>query len=136
VTKAINESTLYGRLARGWPREKALSTPPRPNRIVTVKGKRQTVAQWARELGLAPNSIYSRLRRGWTEKEAVTVPLDNRCKARVLIVRGRAKTLKEWSRRTGIPAAAILRRLYAGWTPKDAISVPINMQFRNGRAKP
>ena len=135
MTKAVNASTVHGRMSRGWSREAALSTPPRPNRIVTVNGKRQNMTAWARELGLAPNSIYSRLRRGWTEEQAVTVPFDKRCKARVLTVRGRTRTLKEWEKRTGIPKAAILRRLYAGWSPQDAIGTPINERFRNGRAK-
>ena len=134
MTQAIAHSTLYGRLSRGWPREKALSTPPRPNRYITANGKRQTLAAWARALGVPAATIYSRLTRGWTEEQAVTCPHDKRNAPRLLTVRGHTKRLKEWERLRGIPKAAILRRLYNGWSPSAAISTPINMQYRNGRS--
>jgi hypothetical protein len=43
----------------------------RRNRWIEVKGKRQTITQWARQLGIDPSTIRTRLKKGWTESEAV-----------------------------------------------------------------
>jgi hypothetical protein len=44
----------------------------RRNRRVTHDGRTQTVAQWARELGVQPEAIGRRLRRGWSVERAFT----------------------------------------------------------------
>jgi hypothetical protein len=40
-------------------------------RILTYRGKRKTVAEWARTLGLDPHRVYERLHRGASTKEAL-----------------------------------------------------------------
>lgn len=46
----------------------------RNNRIITIGDRSQTMAQWAREIGVTPQFISGRIRKGWTEQDAVTVP--------------------------------------------------------------
>lgn len=44
----------------------------RNNRFIELFGRRQTLAEWAREYGVDHTLIISRLSRGWTELAAVT----------------------------------------------------------------
>jgi hypothetical protein len=47
----------------------------RSSRLVEAHGKRQTVAQWARETGIREFTIRYRLNQGWSPDDAVTVPV-------------------------------------------------------------
>jgi hypothetical protein len=47
----------------------------RPKRLITVKGKTKSIAQWARETGISGPTIRARLDLfGWSEADAVSVP--------------------------------------------------------------
>lgn len=47
----------------------------RPRRVLTVKGKTKTVAEWARESGISKQTIKARIDKfGWSAAEAVSVP--------------------------------------------------------------
>lgn len=48
----------------------------RKNRFLTSNGKTMTIANWARELKVKPNSIVSRLRKGWSDSDAVSKNID------------------------------------------------------------
>lgn len=52
----------------------------RANRFLELNGKRQAVAQWAREIGLHPNTIRSRLRYGWPVERVLDPHVDVRCR--------------------------------------------------------
>ena len=41
------------------------------SKLVTFNGRTQTVATWARELGVDPNVIRYRLRAGWPVEKAL-----------------------------------------------------------------
>lgn len=43
-------------------------------RMLTANGKTQTIAAWARELGMDPMAIKNRLRRGWSVERTLTTP--------------------------------------------------------------
>ena len=43
----------------------------RNNVRLTLEGKTQSVAAWARERGIAEDTIRYRLKRGWSHDEAV-----------------------------------------------------------------
>lgn len=44
----------------------------RNSRTLTLNGRTQTVADWAREIGVNPFTIYSRLDMGWSVDRALT----------------------------------------------------------------
>lgn len=72
----IRKGLLRTRLVvLGWDVAKALETPvgaPRKNsRFVTARGRTQTIAQWARELGMNRCVIRARLERGCSAEEAL-----------------------------------------------------------------
>jgi hypothetical protein len=44
----------------------------RGNVVLKFDGKRQTVVEWANEVGLSPSTLYSRIRLGWSAQKALT----------------------------------------------------------------
>lgn len=57
-----------------WATRKEQANNMRTNRLVTMRGKTQTVRQWCDELGADSNLVYQRLFRGWGEKRAILEP--------------------------------------------------------------
>ena len=45
------------------------------NRMITVNGITDTMANWSRKSGIPYSTMQERLKRGWSEEEAVTIPL-------------------------------------------------------------
>ena len=45
------------------------------NRFITYDGKKQTIAQWARELNVNYRVLYARIRRGWDVKKSIETPI-------------------------------------------------------------
>lgn len=45
------------------------------NRIIEYGGRKQTVAQWAREIGVHPQRLLTRLQRGWSESDTLIRPV-------------------------------------------------------------
>jgi hypothetical protein len=48
------------------------------NRCLEFGGKKQTVAQWARELGASRAALRYRLEAGWTVEETLTMKVDHK----------------------------------------------------------
>ena len=46
--------------------------PEHFSRMLSHKGKRQSVTSWANEIGTPRNTIYTRLHRGWSLERALT----------------------------------------------------------------
>jgi len=92
LTQEIAEQTgvpselLWNRLARGWSAERAVTTKKlrgieipyrKTDNVLEHNGKKQCIAAWSRELGLAEQTIGDRLRRGWPLSK-VFLPADKR----------------------------------------------------------
>lgn len=54
----------------------------RTNVILEFQGKRQTLSEWAKELGRKKSAIAARLRRGWSACDALTKPMEGKFRAR------------------------------------------------------
>ena len=49
----------------------------RNNRIMTLNGRSQTMKEWARELGINPQTLSNRVnRQKWSDEKALTTPID------------------------------------------------------------
>ena len=72
-TAARPARDAYRQWAAGWP-EELNEQPPKPRTVVllTWKGVTQSVAAWARELGIGALSLRWRLSRGWSVERALT----------------------------------------------------------------
>ena len=72
----ISETSILGRLARGWTEEEAVTRPLRQKpRYITVRGRTLTLSEWARKSGLKVSTIHRRLKDGWSPADAVKRPL-------------------------------------------------------------
>lgn len=90
------------------------------NRFLTVDGKRQTVAQWAAELGVAYTLLSSRVQDGWSDEDVVKTPTGPSGPRQELTHDNVTRSLKEWAKITGISYYTLRFRLRAGW-PSHAV---------------
>lgn len=75
----INPKTLVARISDGWSAEDALTIPVSRNNklgsMVEFRGRRDTIANFAREIGLDPMVVGARIRRnGWSVEKSLTTP--------------------------------------------------------------
>lgn len=54
---------------------RARTNPTRKKRFVEYNGKTQSIAQWAKELGMKRRTLASRLERGWEIERAFNTPV-------------------------------------------------------------
>ena len=47
----------------------------RQNKLLSYKGKIQTISQWAREIGMKEETLRTRLNLGWDVEKALTTPI-------------------------------------------------------------
>jgi hypothetical protein len=50
----------------------------RTSRLIEYRGRTQTAAAWARELGILYNTVLERLKRGWPAARSLSEPIDVR----------------------------------------------------------
>lgn len=73
----LDYSSVYGRMKRGWSPWDIANQPKitdgtrTTNRLLTVRGKTQSLTEWARQAGLSVQTIASRLESGWSANDAV-----------------------------------------------------------------
>lgn len=89
---------------------------------LTLDGTERTVRDWAKSIGMEPNTLLYRLNTGLDLQEALTKPILKMNKAhkngiRLLTVKGETMTIDQWSKRSGTPASTINSRIRAGWAP-------------------
>jgi len=83
----------------------------RLNRLITYRGKMQTMAQWAEELGLSKSTISYRINKlGWSPDKALTVKPENR-ETRMFTAKGITLSILGWSKRSGISRDIICNRI-------------------------
>lgn len=104
-----------------WSTHQANTNNTRRNVWLEWDGRRQTVAQWARELGIDADRIHFRLAEGWSIERALTEPLKNNV---YVEYEGRRQTIAEWSRETGIDRSLLSRRVRQGKSPEEILAPP------------
>lgn len=67
-------------------------------RLVSINGKTQSHASWARENGLSTGQIASRIKAGWSEIEAITTPSIKAQKIHKYVPQGYTKLKTGWFR--------------------------------------
>lgn len=58
-----------------WATQRDQMNNRRANRFIELNGKRQTLAQWLREVGMTNERFFDRTKRGWSEERALTTPV-------------------------------------------------------------
>lgn len=71
----IDGSKGYSKENCRWISHKLNLNNKRTNRFIEHDGRRQTVTQWATELGVNPRTLHNRISRGWSIERAFTEPV-------------------------------------------------------------
>ena len=83
----------------------------RTNRFVEMDGRRQTVAQWAREYRVDAAVVHARIKLGWPFLEALTTPLRER---QEIVYQGEKKSIVDLARQYDLPVNTTKYRLANG----------------------
>lgn len=87
----------------------------RTNRLITHEGKTQTLAQWARETGIAYHVLKHRLNQGWQPPKLFTKDnLRGKTVKHLVEHEGEILTLNQASERSGIPMQTLYWRMRVG----------------------
>ena len=70
----INNDDSYSPCNCRWVDRLTQNNNTRKNVFLTFSGKKLTVSQWARELGVNVSLLRCRLKRGWTVEDTLSVP--------------------------------------------------------------
>lgn len=84
--------------------------------FISYGGKRQPLADWARELGVPHSTLYGRMRAGMSDEEIINGP-----KKLTIEVDGVSRSVHEWAKVANVPASTIYGRLREGVDGREAI---------------
>lgn len=91
----------------------------RDRKLYRARGKSQTVAAWAEEVGLPFHVLQMRLTTmGWPVERAISTPVAT---APVYKAFGEEKTLSQWAESFGVGRRLIEKRLSLGWGLERAL---------------
>lgn len=147
----LNRQAVYARIRlRGWTVEQALELDPKPNKkkltgkLMTLDGKTNNLAGWARSIGVSSKVLATRLKNGLNLEEALSIrkkaPVStyNRKRRRaggaprrLLMARGEALCATEWGKRVNLHPEVITSRIKRGWGVEQAIFTPPNGKPRH-----
>lgn len=90
--------------------------------MIEHDGKSQSIAAWAKELGMPVPTLRARLRNGWTIEQALSK--ESAGKGENLIeFNGKSQNLSAWAKELNIPRPTLAARLYRlGWAPEKAFT--------------
>lgn len=103
--------------------------------FIECRGRRQTVTQWAREVGMKPATLRVRIRAGWPAEEAIFAPLGCRppkpsyqAPLALLTYEGKTMPVRDWAKEYHLNQELLLERLRKGWTAERALTTPLGKQ--------
>lgn len=105
-----------------WATCKQQSNNQTTNKIITYKGKKQTLSQWCDELGLRYSVINQRLFWGWDIERAFTQKIG---RTNYYEYKGELLSVKQIAERTGINKKVIWERIHSGWKIEKVIEQPV-----------
>ena len=112
-----------------WASEEEQVNNKQSTRYLTFKGRKQSVAQWAKECGIPRDSIIVRIELGWNIKDALTVPTqvgrNQFGNGLPVTFNGITMTWTEWSKKLNIAYATLKKRIENGWTLERVLTQPL-----------
>jgi hypothetical protein len=141
VITGISRAVIRGRVyTYGWTDEQALSVPvgvlKGGPKLVTWRGKTQSLKAWAEYAGIAPRTLTTRIKHGWSFGQAITRPKHQGKAANDPVVKfkGKSKKLSVWCGLYAIRKKLVEARVRSlGWTFAKAITAPVGIERKNSR---
>ena len=120
----------------------------RATRLYTFNNKTMCISDWAKEIGLTPQSLQKRLNKGWPLELALSPEKRDgdpskrviwndhptkgkkirRATSKYITVDGVTKTYSEWELEKGLSKGLISKRLSQGCTPYEAVMNTVKKQ--------
>lgn len=117
----------------------------RATRLYTFNGKTLCIADWAKEIGITPQSLQKRLNKGWPLELALSpekrdsdpskrvIKTEPASKGKTvrnknnkfITIGGATKTYSEWEKEKGLSKGLISKRLQQGCSDYDAVMRPL-----------
>jgi len=100
----------------------------RSNVFIFYNNREQTLANWARELGIGTDTLWLRLYKyGMTPEQAL---VGKRLSPPIVFLKfnGRSMPIREWSNEIGIKISTIKTRRQLGWSDEKIITTPVYKQ--------
>lgn len=95
-----------------WATREEQANNKRNNVLITHKEKTQTVAQWAKDLGVNHGMIRHRLKAGISPKDALLQPTKTRRKTLLITYQGKTQTINQWAIELEISRHTIASRFH------------------------
>ena len=105
-----------------WATKSQQARNTRFNRLLTARGKTQTLEEWAIETGLPKSTLFNRIRRGWPDDKVVGTPAQHKAPDHTLFPVGGYRRCVE----LGVNHQTVASRLRRGWTFERAITAPVD----------
>lgn len=102
-----------------WATKVEQANNKRSNRVLEFNGRKLTVSEWARELGVQASALHRRLGNGWSVEDTLSRPL-----GRMISFNGRTQSLQDWAKEIGVSTATIHGRRKRGWPLDKVLSAP------------
>ena len=71
----IDNNAGYEKSNCRWATQREQMNNRRVNRFIELNGRRQTLAQWLREVGMTNERFHDRVKTGWSVERALTTPV-------------------------------------------------------------
>lgn len=115
----INSNGDYEPSNCRWITMKAQSNNRRSNRLITYKGKTQTLQQWSEEYGFNYDTIIHRLHLGWSVERAIETKNDSR--AHLITYKNKTQSLTDWCKELNLNYNRVKQRINScGWSVEKA----------------
>lgn len=100
----------------------ATSKVGRKGTPIDYQGRSQSLAEWARELGINYSTLYGRIHRNHWPLALAFLP-ENRPLRQTY--RGESRSYREWAHAFGLSEQTLASRLGRGWKLGDALETPV-----------
>lgn len=104
-----------------WATPKEQQNNLRRNRIITYKGKAQTLAQWCEELGFDYALAHHRLQRNWSAEKIFETEVKKGLP--LATYKGKTQTVSQWCKELNLKYRTVYERMRKNWTIEDALEV-------------
>lgn len=100
--------------------------------IIKYKNKKQSLSQWADELGFDFQLLCNRHTKGWAVERMFETPVRT---SKLVKFNGEEKSLPDWCVHLGLPYQTVMARINKlGWTHEKAFSTPTGL-YHNHKQK-